>query len=137
MTKSKTLMYVTLAVVAILAVTAIGFGIRWVIAPMRGATEAREHTVGDGAYRLAHYDEFYDKCSAVQALEDQIATARSDRSLPKDQRATNVMALTNQRASLIRAYNADARKEDTAGAFRADDLPYQLDPNEETRCTEE
>lgn len=104
-------------------------------APWKGEGDARKQT-NSADYRIAAYDHFYSLCGDIQAVEDQLATMEADTSLPEDQRNTNILALTNKRNTLIREYNADARKEDTQGKFRASDLPYQLDPTEETTtCT--
>lgn len=130
---------IALLLVGVLVMALVGgayLGIRYLTADVRGAADQRERTVAAGDYRIAAYDAFYDQCAAVQALEDQIATATANTTLPADQREQNIIALTNQRNSLIRQYNADARKTDTRGNFRASDLPYSLDTTQETTsCT--
>lgn len=129
------LRYVIAAIVAVLLVVAVVYGIRWVTADARGASDAREQTRADGTYRIAAYEQFFDDCAAIQALEDQIETMKADKSLPASQRDTNVLALTNQRNTLIRGYNADAQKSDTRGHFLASGLPYEIDKDEEnTEC---
>lgn len=120
-------------VVLLLVVGLWALTVAW--APWKGAGEQRKQIQGSADYRIAAYDRFYDLCGSIQALEDQLETMRADRSLPKDQRATNVLALTNQRFSLIRQYNADASKADTRANFLASDLPFSIDPNQEhTTC---
>lgn len=102
-------------------------------ADLRGQTDVRERTVADGSFRIKAYEEFFDDCAAVQGLEDQIANMKANPAgLPKDQVATNILALQNQRQRLIRQYNADARKAGTVAQFRASDLPARIDPTEET-----
>lgn len=123
---------------AVFLLAAIIFGIRWVTADIRGAGDAREKTLADGAYRIAAYDKFYDDCAAVMALEAKILDAE-DRPVdadayPESVKNANVTALKNQRTELIAAYNADARKTDTKANFKASDLPFKLDPDEETTC---
>lgn len=104
-------------------------------AETRGETGVREKTVADPDYRIAAYEEFYDKCAAIKAVEQQIDTMQATKGLPKNQKSTNILALTNQRNTLIQQYNADSRKAGTRGQFRASDLPYQIDTTQEhTSC---
>ena len=118
-----------------------GLGLRWVLAGPTGAVEQREKTIGDGDYRIAAYDQFYNLCGDIQAKEDQIknteereTTKGSNSGFTEAQKASILLALENSRASLIREYNADASKADTRANFMASDLPYQLDVNGETVC---
>ena len=126
---------VVLFFVVVIGIVFIAGGASWLTAPFRGAVEQREIVQADGRYRIAAYEKFYDDCAAVQALEDQIAAMKANKSLPESQRETNVLALTNARNTLIRNYNADSRKADTIENFKASDLPYQLDPQKETTCS--
>lgn len=126
------------AIVAVVLLIALVAGI-WVFrvatADVKGRGDQILKTEGNADYRIAAYDRFYDLCASIQALEDQIAVMSADTTLPAEQRATNILALTNQRNSLIRQYNADARKADTRGNFRASDLPYEIDQTQEhTSC---
>lgn len=127
--------YIIGGILCAFLIVAVVFGLKWVTADVRGAGDAREQTRADGTYRIAAYERFYDDCAAIQALEDQIATMSGNESLPADQVETNVLALTNQRNSMIRQYNADAAKHDTRGHFLSSTLPYEIDPEEEsTEC---
>lgn len=127
---------IVLAVILTLVLVAGVFAVTVLWAPWKGAGEQRKAIHGSGEYRIAAYNRFYDDCAAVQAVEDQLAAMKADKTLPADQRAANVLALTNKRNTLIRAYNADSRKEDTLANFKASDLPYQIDPTQETTtCT--
>ena len=123
----------------IVALTAAVFGIKWATADVRGAGDARERVHADGGYRIAAYDKFFDDCAAIQAVEDKLATARdraTDEAYTPAMKGANVAALENQRADLIRAYNADASKADTKANFIASDLPAQIDPTQEnTSCS--
>ncbi len=101
-------------------------------APWKGEREQRMMTEGSGSYRIAAYDSFYDQCGSIQAIEDQIVNMEADKSLPEAFKATNLLALKNQRATLIRQYNADASKADTRANFMASDLPYKIDSTQET-----
>lgn len=127
--------YLSIALVVIVVTVVVIWSLQWLTADVRGELDQREQTRADGTYRIAAYERFYDKCASVQALEDQIDNTEADESLPENQKATNLLALRNQRNALIREYNADARKEDTRGNFLASDLPYELNPDEETTCT--
>ena len=135
-----TLLVVAVVVVAIL----IGSGVwlfRVATADVKGAGDQVIQTKGNAQYRIAAYDAFYDACGAIQAKEDQIALQEplleaAKPGTPDYQRLeANVVALKSSRASLIRAYNADASKADTRANFLASDLPYSIDTTQEhTTC---
>jgi hypothetical protein len=124
---------VVLALVYLVGALAFG-GASWVTAPWRGEVDARNRTVGNGAYRIAQYDHFYDLCGDIQAADDRYRTAldmkKSDPTNPTY--IANVAATKNARAALIRSYNADSSKAGTAAQFKASDLPYSIDINQET-----
>ena len=126
-------------VVAVVLLTALAGGLAWVWAPWKGSLEARQMTEGSGAYRIAAYEKFYDACSAIQAKEDQIENLEAELETAKGDRVSEltaaITAQRNVRASLIRRYNVDARKTDTAAKFKASDLPYEIDPKgDSTTC---
>jgi hypothetical protein len=108
------------------------FGLRWVLAEPSGALEQREMTVGDGAYRIAAYEQFYDECAAAQTLQATLATAQQSAAAEglyanrQAQLDANVAALSNQLIQTVNQYNADARKADTRAHFLASDLPYEI-----------
>lgn len=113
------------------------FAIRWVMAPANGALEQREKTIGNGNYRIAQYDHFFNLCGSIQASEDKIKNTEETEpndGMSENQKAAILLALKNTRASLIREYNADASKADTAAHFKSSSLPYQIDVNGETTC---
>lgn len=119
-------------VIAILVLIVVIGAFTFVWAPWKGAIEQRNQTQGSGSYRIAAYDHFYDLCGDIQAKEDQIANVTAN---PPANADVILLALNNSRNSLIREYNADARKADTLAHFKASDLPYQIDPTEEsTSC---
>jgi hypothetical protein len=133
-----------LVIIAMIVVALVGvFGFGWfqrTTADYRGKTEQIEQIQGDGSYRIAAYDNFYNLCAAVQSAEVSIDNVQRELDASPDAQRKVVLratltALKNNRASLIAQYNADARKEDTAGAFRASDLPYQIDMKGDTTCT--
>lgn len=110
-------------------------------ADFRGDTSVINKTRGSGNYRIASYDHFFDLCAAVQSTEGQIAAQEKEAAndAPPDrvtQIRQNVSALEASRFSLIVQYNADAAKSYTSGQFRSSQLPYHLDPTQETTtCT--
>jgi len=126
---------VIIAVLLAAVVYGLG-GFQRLTAGFRGETSQIEKTKADGDYRIAAYDEFFSKCSAIQAAEDSIANQIAEREYASPERKhqidANVTATRNQRAQLIREYNADATREATAGQFRDSNLPYQIDIDEET-----
>ena len=121
------------AVAIIVGIIYLSGGISYVTAPFRGEVAEREITEADGNYRISAYEEFYDLNAQVDALNTQICTMKENKSLPVDQRETNVLALTNTRTDLVNEYNADARKTETRAKFLASDLPYEL-PREVPAC---
>jgi hypothetical protein len=124
------------------AMALFGFGLfNRATADFRGTNEQIEKTRADGDYRIAAYDHFYDLCASVQTAENEIKNSEDELDETKDatrrsQIRANITAQKNSRAEKINDYNADARKEGTQGQFRASDLPYQLNVNEEeTQCS--
>lgn len=121
-----------------------GFGLfQRSTADFRGETEAIERTQADGAFRIASYEWYFDQCAAIQAAEGRINAQLSeldgDPAPSEDRRErinTNLAAMRGQRDALIARYNQEARKEETTGAFRANDLPMQINvSNPTTTCT--
>lgn len=110
-------------------------------ADTKGTTDVIEAVSGDAGYRLAEYEQFYDRCWAIIELEAQIAIAQESLAAAEpgswDASALqrNLTALQNQRIDLIAAYNADAAKADTAQNFLADGLPPAIELEGETSCT--
>lgn len=114
------------------------YGVGWfsrTTADYRGKTGVINKTRGDSTYRIAAYDHFYDLDARIKALGVQVCEMKAGGGgLPADQVKTNVLALKNQRINLVEEYNADARKAGTLGQFRASDLPYQIDINQDEGC---
>lgn len=118
---------VVLAVGIILAMIYGGGWLQRLTADFRGETAQTEKVFADPNFRIAAYEQFYDRMGRIDALEQQICTMK-EADLPENQTATNVLALTNQRIDLIEKYEADASKEDTRANFLASDLPYEINP---------
>lgn len=141
----RTILAAVVAIVLVLVIASMwifswGF-LQRTTADYRGGTDATEKIHADGGYRIAKYEWFYDQCGAVQTKEDEIGSQESELDTkPSADRAeqiqSNLTALRNKRAELIREYNAESAKADTAANFKASDLPFRLDVDDkETQCT--
>lgn len=118
---------IALFVGVILALIYGGGWLQRLTADFRGETAQIEKVQADPNFRIAAYEQFYDRMGRIEALEQQICTMQ-EADLPENQTATNVLALTNQRIDLIEKYESDASKEDTRANFLASDLPYEINP---------
>lgn len=122
-----------------LALGALGFGIKWATADLRGAADVREKTVANGNFRIGTYEEFFDLCSSVQAAEAAITNAETELATkPSSDRAEKLQQVItsqrNVRADSITTYNSKAAQNHRQ-AFQDTDLPYRLDLNaQETQC---
>lgn len=122
-------------VAGIFLVIVYGFGgLQRGTADFRGETSEIEQTKANGSYRIAAYEKFFDKCAGIQSLESKIDNMEEELEDADKQRVTvlnaSITASKNKRSEMIASYNADARKEDTQGQFKASDLPYKIDENE-------
>lgn len=135
------IIFATLAGLMLLA--AIGWGWRYVTAPVRGIVGAEEQ-IESAASRITNYEHFFDLCASVQGHEAAIRAAEAqldtlqtgDASRSEVERVIAVLAGTRaQRERAIARYNADASKSYTRARFLASDLPYRLDARGETLCT--
>lgn len=133
---------VIVAAALIFIVSVYGFGfLQRETADFRGETGQIEDTKANSYYRIASHDHFYDSCASVQSIEGKIVNmqeelAETDEGQRETVLKTSITAAKNKRAELISSYNADARKEATQGQFRASDLPYELNENEEETICE-
>ena len=127
-------------VICLLIVASYAFS--WSIAPFKGATEARNQTVGNGSYRIAAYDHFYDSCMGAETVQQNITNtkkrlkqARKDGDQVQVQiQETNLQAQENDLNGLVNAYNADSHKTHTLAQFKASDLPFTLTTTQEIQC---
>lgn len=110
-----------------------GLGLRWILAEPSGAVQQREMTVGDGAYRIAAYEEFYQECSSALTVQQNLAAAiKADQAegvdpMRKAQLDANVTGLTAQLNRAVNDYNAHARETDTRAHFKSSDLPFSIE----------
>lgn len=120
---------VILAIIGVLILFAGGLAFRYFTADVRGQVQMQEEVMS-GEFRQMSYDHFYNLYANVQSFEDQIKNQKTMVDATEgDEQARyrrNVNALMNQRAAVIRQYNADVRKEGTRGQFRASDLPRSI-----------
>jgi hypothetical protein len=130
----KTIAYSILGLAGVLAVVAVislATGtFQYLTAPFFGAVDA-ERKIESGGNRIYTYDHFFNLCSSVQSVEDKIDSQyrmldRVNDEDRKDMIFTNITGLESRRSSLIREYNADARKAYTDARFLSDELPRKL-----------
>lgn len=117
-------------VVVIAATVGIVWAIRYYTAPIEGRVGAQER-IQSAPNRIVQYDHFFNLCAGVRADEVSLDAQTEQLKATTDefQRArvqTNITGLIGHRAGLIEEYNANARKDYTAGQFRDSDLPYQI-----------
>lgn len=134
-----------LAVVVFITVGLVGvYGEGWFTdhtANRQGETQKKHLVEGNGQYRIAAYDHFFDLCTQVQSSEASIQNAEAELKTTTDQQRQTVLnasitALRNSRAQLIFQYNNDSEKSYTEGQFKSSQLPYRLDTTQEnTQCT--
>ncbi|HHT9116723.1 MAG TPA: hypothetical protein ACFYEL_09665 [Candidatus Wunengus californicus] len=115
---------------ALAASVAGGWAIKYYTSDVRGRINATED-IKSGSSRIANYNHFFDLCASVQrdelALEAQSKQLAQTSDAPQINRIqTNIAGLEGHRAGQITQYNADARKDYTAGQFRDSSLPFQL-----------
>lgn len=110
-------------------------------AGFRGSVEATEIIQGDGTYRIAAYDQFFNRCSEIQAKEATLDALKSERDTtsPSESRLheinATITAVTAARASDIARYNTDAAKAGTIAQFKSSTLPFSIDVTQEnTTC---
>ena len=130
MSTGKIVLIVVGSILLILALSAGVWAFRYYTADVRGQVEMQEEVMS-GEFRQMSYEHFYNLYANIQAFEDQIRNQRSlMESLEDEEELTryrqNVNALMNQRASVVREYNADVRMEGTRGQFLANDLPEEI-----------
>lgn len=136
----ETSFWILIVLGAIVLLTLLGLGWRYVLADPKGRVQAQEQ-IKSGPSRIAAYNHFFDLCAGVQSDEATMASLREELTTgPSESRRGQIQAtltaLRSARAEKINQYNADARKDYTIGQFRSSGLPYTLDATlEATSCT--
>lgn len=112
-------------------VTLATFGMRVATAGLFGRGEAHIQ-IQSAAFRIAAYEQFFNRCAAVQSHEGAIDALLDELDVYEvgsknhSRTMTNLTGVKAARAEAIALYNAAATKSYTAGQFRDSDLPYQL-----------
>jgi hypothetical protein len=94
-------------------------------APFRGQVEKANQVEGQGEYVVAAHDKFYRLCSDIQAKQQNIKV------LEEAGEEDAVTANKVQLNEMVSEYNADAANNYTKGQFRADELPWKINAEEE------
>jgi hypothetical protein len=135
----ETAFWITIVLAAVVILTLLGLGWRYILADPKGKVQAQEQ-IKSGPSRIAAYNHFFDLCASVQSDEAAITSLNQELTTgPSESRRGQIQAsltaLRSARAEKINQYNADARKDYTIGQFRSLGLPYTLEPTSEaTRC---
>lgn len=132
------LLFVVVLVVGGMATLGIGL-FKKETADFRGGVAATEQVHANGAYRIAAYDQFFNRCAEIQSKEATIAFLTTEAKDATPDRVAQInstlTAVRAGRAADIARYNADAAKTDTLANFLASSLPYSIDPTQDhTTC---
>ena len=129
MTKLKVVGYVLGTILAFFALmvftNGLNYAYQWVAAPFVGELDQRK-TVQSGEFRMYSYEHFYDLCASIQRKQRALMAQEE---VDNGRAAQNIAALKAQIQGDISQYNADARKEETMGQFKARDLPQHINYN--------
>ena len=117
-------------IVALVAIIAGTYALRYALAPIEGRVGAQEQ-IQSAPNRIQAYNYFFDLHGAIKsydtalkALNEQLgATTGLDE---QERIRATIAGLKGQKARAIQQYNADARKDYTIGQFRDSGLPYQI-----------
>jgi hypothetical protein len=127
-------MYVMIVIAVILGIYFVSiyvFGSASIFtAPFRGEVEKANQVEGQGEYVVAQHDWFYNMCGDIAAKQKNIKEVESLGDDYKEEVVANRMKLNE----MVEEYNAKASNNYTAGQFKADELPYQINAEEEVEC---
>lgn len=133
--KGKLVLYIFLAIAAMLAVSAASWAWRYYTAAPKGIVQAEEQ-INKGSNRIQNYDHFFDLCSVIQTNKTQLQTQKDMLEMAETQkertriRAT-IAGVTAQLSRNVNRYNADSHKEYTKARFKDESLPYEINANQE------
>lgn len=105
-------------------------GVRWGIAPFRGAVEEREIT-NRGQYRIQAYEQFYRWQEEVEGIDVKLGSYPEE--LDRRQ-ATECRGLLARRVNIVAQYNSASRAERTQGQWQAPELPRNLNQENLRSC---
>lgn len=130
--------YGAFAVVAVLALSGVSLGWKYLTAEVSGRVNA-EVQIESAPSRMANYETYFDQCAAIQGYEGSIAIHEPTlASVTGDEAERLRVVLSGIKAQRLRAiaqYNQDVRKEYTMGRFFDPRLPTHIDPRAEaTQC---
>ena len=124
----KWLAFILLAI----AVCTVGsYAFKYYMAPVAGKANA-EWKIESADSRIGNYEKFFDQCASIQGYESAIQVQQEAllaATTPEDKSRLNtvIAGIKAQRSRAIAQYNADVRKEYTAGRFKDASLPQQID----------
>jgi len=107
-------------------------GFKYFTAKPSGIAE-KERQVQSAEFRIYSYEHFYDMGARIESLEAKLVAQKKKIQKQKEgseeysRTLTNIAALEGLIIENKAQYNADAKKEETRGQFRANDLPYSYD----------
>ncbi len=118
------------ALLAFALLASVSFGWQRITAPFYGQLSERQ-TVQSGEFRKYSYEHFYDMCAAIQRNQRTLMSQKKALEHAEGREASRirqrVVGLESQLQSKVSSYNADSRKEETMGQFKANDLPRSID----------
>jgi hypothetical protein len=115
------------AILLILAFAVYGIGgFLQSSADFRGETDKRNQVEASGGYKVAAHDWFYDQCSDIKSKQQELEIYK-DGGLPEGK----YKAMQTELIRDVEDYNAKASNSYTVGQFKADELPYQIEADEE------
>lgn len=135
----KVALAVVILIVIGIGITLLSGGLTILLAPFQGEVEKSQQVEGSGEYRVAQHDYFYNLCSDIQAKQQNIAlleeSAKTASGEEKQKIQDSITANKFQLNEMVSQYNADASNDYTKGQFKDDELPYQINAEEEvTSC---
>ncbi|MFW6246904.1 MAG: hypothetical protein ACOC22_01875 [bacterium] len=109
----------------------LSLGLRYTLAPIKGKVEQRE-TVESGDFRMYSYEHFHNLFGVIQANQTELETQEyllkeAESQNERERIRSNIAGIRSQMRRNVERYNSDARQIKTRGKFRDDDLPYEIE----------
>ena len=127
----RTILMGVAALAGIFALILVIWAFRYHTAEIAGVTDAKVQQQS-GGNRVFQYERFYNICARVQSAEAVIDSQKALAANMKDgdERLGNIMVTIGGaeagRAKAITEYNAASAQVQTAGQFKANNLPHRL-----------